>query len=330
MSRCVFHAGLVGAVAAFCLAVGYSAGAQETEPKETPNSLLPGQVMKVGDTVITSEQLLARIWDAEVMVEADKRELPKELTYLRDTALLDLEARRLGGFAPTDAEIETETKSQIETLKALIKEKTRGTHTYEDWLKEQGMSVEEFEAYIFDRARVIIMRRVLVRYFEETEPSIDCSHILVNKLERAKDLHKRLKESSAAKLTETFEDLAVQHSEDPAAGVTQGRLPRIYENDGTLVKEAAGALWALKDGEFSEPVKTDYGYHIFMRHKTYTPKKRPLADMRAELIKAPTRQNEEDYFNRWVRWVFNTQKYKVERRLPGYDCKPDQRIQEKK
>jgi parvulin-like peptidyl-prolyl isomerase len=329
MFRWILHAGVVGAVAAICLAVGYSAGAQETEPKETPNSLVPGQVMTVGGTVITSEQLLARIWDAEVMIEAEKRELPKELTYLRDTALLDLEARRLGGLALTDAEIRAETDAQIEMLKQLIKEKTRGTHTYEDWLKEQGMSVEEFETYIFDRARVIIMRRVLVRYFEETEPSIDCSHILVNKLERAKDLHKRLKESSAAKLTETFEDLAVQHSEDPAAGVTQGRLPRIYQNDGTLVKEAADALWALKDKEFSEPVKTDYGYHIFMRRETFTPKKRPLGEMRGDLIKAPTRQNEEDYFNRWVRWVFNTQKYKVERRLPGYDCKPDQKIQEK-
>jgi foldase protein PrsA len=330
MPRWTIQAGLVAVVSVACLVAGYRAGAQEVETKGTPNSLQPGQVMKVGDIVITSEQLLARIWDAEVMIEdASKRELPRELTYLRDNALLELEARRLGGLTFTEAERNAEKEAQIKVLKAGLKERTRGMLTYEDWLKQQGMSVEQFEAYLYERTPVILMKRVLVNYFEQTEESLDSSHILVETRERALELHKRLKGAKAEELVATFEDLAVTHSEDPGAGVTRGRLPRVYRNDGSLVIEASDALWALKDGEFSEPVKTTYGYHIFMRRKTYTPKKQTLGELRESLMKAQTRQNEDDYFNRWVRWVFNTQKYKVERRLPGYDCNPDKRIGEK-
>jgi len=330
LTRPLLHAGGVFAVALTCLLVGYSAGAQEVPERSAPNSLQPGQIWRVGDQIVTSDQLVARLWDSEVLVEPDKRMLAKEMVYLRDTALIPLEARRLGGVSVTDAETQLETQNQITMLKAELKARTRGLVSYEDWLKQQGMTVEEFETYVFERARIILMKRILVRYFEETEPSIDCSHILLRTVERANDIHKRLKETSAAKLEETFEDLAVQHSEDSTAGVTRGRLPRIFQNDGTLVAEAEEALWKLKDAEFSEPVKTDYGYHVFLRRKTYSPPRQPLSALRDKLIKAPTRENEQDYFNRWVRWVFNTQKYKVERRLPGYDCKPDQKNPEKK
>ena len=329
MFRWLIHTGAVAAVAGICLLIGYSAGAQEVPAKGTPNSLQPGQIWRVGDQIVTSDQLVARIWDTQTLLKPEERTFDRELVYLRDTALLPQEAKRLGGLSITDAEVQAETHKQVSALKARIKEDSRGLVTYEGWLEQQGMSPEEFEAYVFDRARIILMKRILVRYFEETEPSIDCSHILVKTRERAEDLHKRLKAASADKLNETFEDLAVQHSEDPAAGITKGRLPRIYEQDGTLVTEAAEALWKLKDKEFSGAVKTEYGYHIFLRRETFTPVRKPLAELRATLIKAETRPNEEDYFNRWVRWVFNTQKYKVERRVPGFDCKPDQKIQEK-
>lgn len=329
MPRWTIHAGLVAVVSVACLLAGYRAGAQEVEPKGTPNSLQPGQVMKVGDTIITSEQLLARIWDAEVMIEEGKRELPKELTYLRDTALLELEAKRLGGLYFVEAERIAEKDAQIKVLKDGLKERTRGMLTYEEWLKQQGMTVEQFETYVYERTPVILLKRILVNYFEWTEESIDSSHILVKTRERANDLHKRLKGVKAEDLNTTFEDLAVTHSEDPGSSVTRGRLPRVYRHDGSFVKEAGDALWELKDGEFSGPVQTDYGYHIFLRRKTYQPRKESLTALLPELKKAATRPNEEDYFNRWVRWVFNTQKYKVERRLPGYDCKPDKKIGEK-
>ncbi|MBZ0136701.1 MAG: peptidylprolyl isomerase [Planctomycetes bacterium] len=317
--RCCF----VMLIAAACLWVGFEAGAQRVPEKGEQNSLKPGQVIRVGDKIITGEELIARIWDFEAVLPIEQRVLEPSMSYLRDTALLDLEAKRLE-LTLSDDIISGETQRQIDAIKQMVKERTRGMMTYEEWIKQQGLDQQGFEVYVRDRARIIVLKRVLVRYFEETEPSLEGKHILVKTLDLATNLHQRLKKTPKDKLDEVFEDLAVLHSIDPGAGVTRGKLPRIYENDDSLVKPAADALWELKDGEFSEPVKTDYGYHIFKRDRTLTPKRRPLGEMKNELLAAKDRANEEDYFNRWVRWVFNTQKYVYERRLPGYDCKPNQ------
>jgi hypothetical protein len=310
-------------IAALCLWAGFEAGAQRVPPKGEANSLKPGQVIRVGDKIITAEELIARIWDFEGVLKPEERVLENSMSYLRDTALLDLEAGRLGLSISNDI-IEEESDKQIENIKGMVKARTRGMMTYEEWLKQQGLDQASFEEYVRERARTIVLKRVLVRYFEETEPSIESKHILVRTLDLANNLHTRLKNTPKDKLNEVFEDLAVLHSIEPAAGVTRGKLPRVFEHDGSLVKPAADALWALKDGEFSEPVKTDYGYHIFKRDRTLKPERRPLSAMKDELLKAQDRPNEQEYFNRWVRWVFNTQGYVYERRLPGFDCKPNE------
>lgn len=309
-------------IAIACLAFGFMAGAQKVPEKGEKTALKPGQIMRVGDKIITAEDLVARIWDFESVLPQDERVLANSLTYLRDTALLDLEAKRLG-LTVSDSVVESETTKQVNAIKVMVKERTRGMMTYPEWLKQQGLDQDSFEAYVRDRARTIVLKRVLVNYFEQTEPSLEGKHILVEKLATAQDLHERLKKCPKDKLNELFEDIAVLHSDDPAAGITRGKLPRIYEGDGSLVAPVAEALWELKDGELSEPVKSDYGWHIVKRDRTNKPKKLPLSEMKEDLLKAQDRPNEQEYFNRWVRWVFATQNYEVERRLPGYDVKPN-------
>lgn len=304
------------------IAAGYSAGAQPVPEKGEQTSLKPNQVMRVGDKVITAEQLLARIWDFENMLEPKDRVLAPSLAYLRDTALLELESKRLG-FALTTQEIDAETKLQIERVKKQVHDQTRGMVPFEKWLERQGLTSEQFEAYIRERAYLILAKRVLVHHFEQTTPSVESSHILHKTLAEAQATHKILKETDAKRLREKFEDLAVQRSTDPGAGVSKGGLPRLYENDDTLVRPVADAIWALKDGQFSEPVKSEFGWHVVVRWRTIVPPVRTVAEMRAQLLKEPDRDRDVEYFNRWVRWVFNTQKYPLERRLPGFDCPPD-------
>lgn len=325
MARIWFlRSAFVALVATACLVIGYKAGAQETPAKGQPNTLKVGQVQKVGEKIITAEDLIARIWEYEAMLEPDKRILETTLAYLRDTALLDLESERIG-LTLSDAEIDAETDNQLASIKQMVKDKTRGTMTYEQWLSQQGLTKEDFEIYVHDRAEIILLKRILVNYFEQTEESIECKHILVKTREQALEIIKILDATPPDKLDATFEDLAVQRSIDPAAGITRGKLPRIYKHDQTLVDEASDALWGLKDNAYTgAPVKTGYGYHIFKRDRTLKPEKKTLAELKPDLIKAPTRAQETEYFNRWVRWVFNTQKYKVERRLPGFDCKPNE------
>lgn len=81
-------------------------------------------------------------------------------------------------------------------------------------------------------------------------------HILVEKEDEAKSILDRLKKG------EKFEDLAKQ-SKDPGSKDRGGDLG--WSTPATYVKPFADALTKLTKNQYtSEPVKTDFGYHVIM------------------------------------------------------------------
>lgn len=63
---------------------------------------------------------------------------------------------------------------------------------------------------------------------------------------------------------ENFEKLAIQESDDKQTGVKGGVMP--WFGKGQIVKEFADASFALEnDGDISEPILTDFGWHIIKR-----------------------------------------------------------------
>lgn len=70
----------------------------------------------------------------------------------------------------------------------------------------------------------------------------------------------------------TFADVARATSEDPGSKDQGGELPPFNREGITsggqgqgLVKEFVDAAWALKDNEISQPVRTQFGWHIIQR-----------------------------------------------------------------
>ncbi|MBK9976017.1 MAG: peptidylprolyl isomerase [Planctomycetes bacterium] len=307
---------------AIAASAGFVVGAQETPGQGNQTTLEVGQVMSVGGKIITAEDLIARVWDNESVLSPEKRVLVPSLTYLRDVALLDLEAARMG-LVLSPQEINDGTEQQLKTIREEVKRKSQGTLPFEDWLAQQGLTLEAFEAYVRDRTPIILHKRVLVNYFKDNTESLEAWHILVKKEEDAKAIYDELKALPPEKRRERFEELAVQKSIDGSSNLNKGRIGRIFRNAATLVPEAEDAVWGIKDGEVTAPIKSTYGWHVFMRRQTFAPVVKPLAQVRAALMKA-TDVGEDD-FNTWVRWAATTQKYKIERRLPGYDCKPNQK-----
>ena len=86
--------------------------------------------------------------------------------------------------------------------------------------------------------------------------SIKASHILVKKKSVADQLLERINNG------ESFSKLAKEFAECPSKkrGGSLGKFSR-----GQMVKPFEKAAFALKVGEISEPVKTDFGYHIIKR-----------------------------------------------------------------
>ena len=86
---------------------------------------------------------------------------------------------------------------------------------------------------------------------------IKCSHILVEKQSQALAILERLKKG------EKFADLAKELSLDTGCGKRGGDLG--YFGRGRMVKPFEAAAFALVVGQISEPVKTEFGYHIIKR-----------------------------------------------------------------
>ena len=86
---------------------------------------------------------------------------------------------------------------------------------------------------------------------------IKCSHILVQKQSVAIAILDRIRQG------EKFGKLARELSVDSGSAKRDGNLG--YFGRGKMVKEFETVAFKLEVGKISEPVKTQYGYHIIKR-----------------------------------------------------------------
>jgi foldase protein PrsA len=86
---------------------------------------------------------------------------------------------------------------------------------------------------------------------------IKCLHILLKKQSEALIVLDRLKNG------ESFSNLAKELSIDKASGKRGGDLG--FFRKGMMVKPFEDVAFKLEKGEISEPVKTEFGYHIIKR-----------------------------------------------------------------
>ncbi len=94
--------------------------------------------------------------------------------------------------------------------------------------------------------------------------SVDISHILLQitpseisfqeAFQKISDIQQRLKSG------EDFGQLAQQYSEDPGSAKNNGELG--FVSRGTFVKEFEQTAFSLKEGEISDIVQTQFGFHI--------------------------------------------------------------------
>ena len=86
---------------------------------------------------------------------------------------------------------------------------------------------------------------------------IKCSHILVEKQSQALQILEKMKNG------EKFGKLAKENSIDAGSAKRDGNLG--YFSRGMMVKQFEEVAFKLEIGQVSEPVKTQFGYHIIKR-----------------------------------------------------------------
>lgn len=103
--------------------------------------------------------------------------------------------------------------------------------------------------------------------------TIESAHIMVAVDKNAKDSEVQAAQDKIneiyelLKQGENFEALVKKYSDDPSSNAKDGKLPLFGTGSKTrMVPVFEEAAFSLKnDGDFSEPVRTDYGFHIVKR-----------------------------------------------------------------
>lgn len=94
---------------------------------------------------------------------------------------------------------------------------------------------------------------LVVRASQESPTSVRASHILVDTKAEAQTLKNKIDKG------ESFEALAKKYSKCPS-GQNGGDLG--YFRRGDMVKEFEDSAFSLPVGEVSQPVKTQFGWHL--------------------------------------------------------------------
>ncbi|QOY36364.1 foldase protein PrsA [Anaerobacillus isosaccharinicus] len=131
-----------------------------------------------------------------------------------------------------------------------------------NFLTMQGFASEEdFRELVMQH---LVVQKVAVEGVVVTEEElraaydagkeIEASHILVEDLETAQELLAKINQG------EDFAELAQEYSIDPGSGAMGGSLGSFER--GRMVPEFEEAAFSLEIGKISEPVQSDFGYHI--------------------------------------------------------------------
>ncbi|WP_050181672.1 foldase protein PrsA [Domibacillus robiginosus] len=198
----------------------------------------------------------------------------------------------------TDKEIQEELDATIESY--------GGEDAYKSALESSGMTEadmkEEVKAYLQTvkllESRIKITDEEINTYFEEnkatfaTPEQVEASHILVEDEATAKEVAAKLADG------EDFAALAKEYSTDTASAENGGELG--YFGTGEMTEAFEKAAFAMEAGEISEPVKTDYGYHIIKVTDKKKAEEASLEDSKADIKETLKQEKLSSEYTTWL------------------------------
>lgn len=252
-------------------------GCGVVEKTSAEGKVIDGQevMAKVNDEYVLKSEFQKQVDQVKSALEANGQDFStddgkKVLKEIKEKVLevlvkdkLTLQEAKKANVSLTEEELK-EAINQLEQYHG-------GTEALENYLKQIDLTRDKFEKIleeqlIINRFKEQLTSHIKVsddevkKYYEENKaifqlpsPEIRASHILVEKEEEAKKIHEQLKAGA------DFAKLAKEHSIDGSKELG-GDLG--FFGKGKMVPEFEKAAFALKPGEISDIVKSQFGYHI--------------------------------------------------------------------
>jgi parvulin-like peptidyl-prolyl isomerase len=256
-----------------------------------------GAIAVVGEKTITKEQFDAFMEQQKKVAESKKQDFPAagtpEYQAVKDNVVKtlverqewELEAEAMG-IKVTDQEIETRLNQQKEQYGLTDEQK------YQAELAKAGIT----DAQVRDQVRIDILTNKLAEaltknvavtdadvkaYYDrnkstyEQPESREVRHILVKTKAQAQKLHDQIENGA------DFAALAKKYTQDTASKAAGGKFTAFK---GRTVQPFDDFVFSAKTGELSDPIKTEFGWHLI---ETLGPIKpgttRPLDEVKAEI-----------------------------------------------
>ena len=219
------------------------------------------------------------IWETEIEEGVKYKDKFKDLML---DQILDIEViydqAKKDNLLPSKEEVDTKFKELKKNIDAdaEYKKTLDKIGVNDEFLKEQqeqDLALQNFKAN-FDKTTVISDEEIQKYYDEHKDEfykdEVKASHILISTVDKdgkplseakKKEAKKKAEEVlKKAKAGEDFAKLAEEYSDDPGSASQGGDLG--YFGKGQMVKPFEEAAFALKPGQISGIVESDYGYHI--------------------------------------------------------------------
>ena len=227
--------------------------------------------------------------DSAYLIVNDKLVTQREVDQLREAQQKELRSRLKGDELTVALKnLDTElTNRLIETMLLEIRAEELGITVNEKEINQRVEDILRRDAHITDlyseeHLKDAVLKDVLRRQVMQREVSsrvrvddddikrackedagddreVDVGHILLRGTDEA--THEKVRAlRRQIEAGEDFDKAALARSEDPSVSVNKGHLGFISR--GQFVKEFEERAFAMKPGELSEPVRTQFGWHL--------------------------------------------------------------------
>ncbi|WP_406242462.1 peptidylprolyl isomerase [Tissierella carlieri] len=264
---------------------------------------------------LVDEEIVAKV-DGEAIT---KNELYDLMVEQYGTQALD----SLIGEKIVNAELEKQkievSEEDIETELNKIKQYYESDQAFTEAMAYYGYTLDDIKKDVTMNIQIkrllgpniTIGEEDISSYFEQNKTSFDqkeevrARHILVKTEDQAKEIKEKI---SAG---EDFAQLAKEHSTDEMTKESGGDLG--FFGKGKMVKEFEEEAFGLGIGEISNPVKTDYGYHIIKVEEKKEAKEATLEEHKDEIKDILVEAKLPEVYQNWYQEKYD--EYKIENYL---------------
>ena len=265
---------LIAVLAALALGVA-AAGCGGDDDDSASTDVPADAIAVVGDREVPKSEYDRLLSQAQATYEAREQDFPAagtpEFAQLRNALVRSLVEQAEFEIAAEELDVTVTDEELDKRLDELKQQFFDGDEQkYQDELEKQGLTEEQvlkdlrtrmLSEKIFEKvtSEVKVSDADIEAYYEENKAqfeqpaSREVRHILVKSKAKADAIHAQLEDGG------NFAKLAKQYSQDPASKNDGGKFTA---QKGATVAQFDKVAFELKTGELSEPVKTQFGWHI--------------------------------------------------------------------